>query len=330
MIRILLLIFLLPTIIFARARFVPKAESPEAKLRQPWFTGPLLAAGSTTIPVGHWNIQPYFFMTEIPARYNRHWHAESIPTFLTQSTIVPLWVGLTDWMDFQIQPQWLWNHRDHEGGHWTLGDFSAEIEFQFYRDSFPTKNWIPSIKFAIREFFPTGSYRNFHSNRASVEQGGLGSWATSFILVVGRMFHLGGLHYLSTRIDTRYTIFAPVHVKGFNSFGGGFGTDGTAYPKPSAMLDLACELSLTRNWAIALDLIGRWVGRNDFSGKPGVLPNGEVASNTSPSFVQYSIAPAIEYNFNANVGIIAGPWITFAGKNSNKFYTGVISLNYYQ
>lgn len=344
MFRKLSLLFLLPCFLFAREKFVPANVTPEERLEQPWFTGPLLAAGATTIPVGHWNIQPYFFATQVPAHYNNHWHAQNVPDFWSLSTTVPAWIGLTDWMDIQIQPAWSWNHHQGFGGHWAIGDLGVQVEFQLFRDDFPPKSWIPSIKFGIRETMPTGKYRNLDPKKGGTDQGGGGSWETSFVLAMGRVFHLSGVHYMTARVNGVYTLFAPVHVKGFNAYGGGYGTDGTVYPKPSFLLDFGMEVSLTKNWAFAMDLVGVWHKGNKFSGDPGSLPQPAgtptvgsgnvfahpVASNSSLSSIQYSIAPAIEYNFNADLGIIFGPWITLGGKNSSKFYSAVLSVNYYQ
>ena len=96
---------------------------------------------------------------------------------------------------------------------------------------FLPKTWIPSMKFSIRETCPTGKYRNLSPEKGPVEVGGLGSWSTSFIFVAGRLIHLSGAHYLTVRFNAAYTIFAPVHVKGFNTYGGGYGTNGIGLSK---------------------------------------------------------------------------------------------------
>jgi hypothetical protein len=335
MMRILLILLFVPGLflpdkLFGRERFVPGNVSALEESKQPWFTGPLLASGPTTIPAGHVNVQPYFFATQIPARYDKNWEAQTLPTFWTLTTAIPLWIGLTSWLDIEIQPQFSWNHLSGVGGHWALGDSIVQIDFQLYRDDFPAKSWIPSIKFAIREGIPTGKYRNLGAEKGPIEVGGLGSWSTTFIVVVGRLIHLSGVHYLTARFNAAYTLFAPVHVKGFNTYGGAYGTNGMVYPKSNLLADLAFEVSLTKQWVFALDLVARWGGGNTFSGQSGILPDHLMPSLRNPGAIQYSIAPAIEYNFNANLGIIAGPWITLAGKDANKFYTGVISLNYYK
>ena len=185
LLRCVIFLFLLPTLLFARARFVPEGETTTEKLEQPWFTGSLLASGATTIPGGHFNTQPYFFATRVPERYNKNWAPHSIPTFWSLSTTLPMWIGLTPWLDIQIQPQWTWNHQSQGGASWAFGDLDVQLEFQLYRDDFPAKGWIPSIKIAVRESFPTGKYRNLNPNKPNVEVGGTGSFATEFLVSIG-------------------------------------------------------------------------------------------------------------------------------------------------
>ena len=44
---------------------------------------------------------------------------------------------------------------------------------------------------------------------------------------------------------------------------------------------------------------------------------------------QATYAPAIEYNYNENFGIIAGYWFSTKGKNSPDFKSYVLALNFY-
>jgi hypothetical protein len=52
--------------------------------------------------------------------------------------------------------------------------------------------------------------------------------------------------------------------------------------------------------------------------------------NGGPSSSQYSLAPAIEYNWSQNIGLIGGVWFTVAGQNISQFNSIVIALNYYK
>lgn len=310
----------------------------------PWFTGPLLAPSPTVVPAGSWSIEPYFFAIKTPAAYDKEWQPQSNPTLWTVSCQIPVWVGLTNWLDLQIQPTLNWNHKQGSGAHWSLGDLVLQLEFQLYRDSLPHKTWLPSIKFALREGIPTGKYRNLDPKKSSTDLGGSGSWNTAFELVFGRIFQLSNTHFLTSRLGFTYTLPSPVHVKGFNAYGGGLGANGTAYPGKNFQVDLGLEISLSRNWAFALDILGVWQSRSKFSGNPGIanvdslfapispeLPSeGSLAINDVKSYIQYSLAPALEYNFNENFGIIGGTWFTIAGKNVSEFYSAVIAINYYK
>lgn len=309
----------------------------------PWFTGPLLAQTAAVIPAGSWNIEPYFFAIKTPAVYDNSWTPQNIPDHWSLSAQIPIWIGLCDWVDIEFQPTLSWIHAQGAGAHWALRDFIFQIDFQLHRDEIPHKSWLPSIKLALRETVPMGKYRNLEPKKASTDLGGAGSWATAVGLVFGKTFHLTSYYFFSSRLSLIYTLPAPVHVKGLNAYGGGFRTNGTVYPGQNFQADWAFEVSLSRNWAFAFDVLATWQSKTKFSGNPGFslsggkpetapqnLIVGSTASENNKSYIQYSLAPAVEYNFNENLGIIAGTWFTVAGKNVGEFYSAVVAINYYK
>jgi hypothetical protein len=82
--------------------------------------------------------------------------------------------------------------------------------------------------------------------------------------------------------------------------------------------------------------VGQFNSKTRFRGNPGIDQSASADSNASllaatnerEASIQYSLAPAIEYNWSEKLGLIAGCWLTIAGKNSRKFTSGVIALNY--
>jgi hypothetical protein len=146
---------------------------------------------------------------------------------------------------------------------------------------------------------------------------------------LSELFHFSGMHYLSARLYFSYFFLAPVHVKGFNVYGGGFETKGKVRPGNVFNTILGLEFSLTQRWALALDITHSYQNKTRFSGNQGILKIGEGAIVGGPSKNQISLAPAIEYNFSENVGVIAGAWFTIAGRNSTEFVSGVIAVNVY-
>ncbi len=62
--------------------------------------------------------------------------------------------------------------------------------------------------------------------------------------------------------------------------------------------------------------------KNRFSGTPS-------ATAIRPSSESFSLAPALEYNWSANIGLIGGVWFTVGGRNTSRFVSGVLAFNVY-
>ncbi|HEV7737507.1 MAG TPA: hypothetical protein VGO47_09080, partial [Chlamydiales bacterium] len=125
---------------------------------------------------------------------------------------------------------------------------------------------------------------------------------------------------------------------------GGFGTKGKIMPGNSFQSIVSFEYTLTQNWVLALDNVYMHTDATQFCGNPGTnapdvgvgVPSSgtgvsvsvPVATIGTPSSEQVSFAPAIEYNFSRNFGIIAGCWFTAWGRNSTEFRSAIINFDY--
>lgn len=320
-----LLVFLfLPLLGFARkvpfeTYFPENAKGSE--IEAPWFTGPLLAPSAVTIPVGHWDIETYFSTLAITGRYNRDWRAVKTETFWSHVFQPDLQVGITSWLDASTFPTFSYNYTQGVA-EWVVGDVPISFGVQLYKWGANITDWTGGLKFIAKETFPTGKYQNLNPKKWDTDLGGTGSWQTSVGLVWSNLFYLGGNRFISWRTFCQYTLPSSVHVKNFNLYGGGWGTRGTVYPAQNWIVDMAFELSLTQQWVFAIDLFGSWSSKTRFKGRT-LLPM------TAPSKTQFSLAPAIEYNWNTHLGIILGPWFTIAGRNAVKFTNSIFALNYY-
>jgi len=324
----LLLIALSPVFLFAKKGTIEKTEP----VASPWFTGSLICPSANTIDAGSYNIEPYLYVTDNPAIYDNDWHANSIPPEWTIEAQIPVWVGLTNWCDIEFQPTLMWNHKQGGGGAWALGDILLQFDFQLWRDELPHKSWLPTIKFAIRESIPVGKYRNLNPLKRTADQGGYGTWATGAQLIFGRLFYFSGVHFLNMRLALQYNFYhSLVHVKGYDAYGGGIGANGKIRPGSDFAIDLGLEYSLSRHWALALDLVGYWQAKAKFTGYSGTnFLRGTPTAVAKAADIQYSIAPGIEYNWNENLGIITGAWFTVAGKQISEFYSFIFAVNYYK
>lgn len=296
--------------------------APEDEIQSPWLTGPLLAPSSITIPPGHYNIEPYLYFVANTGAYNQDWKAVKAESTRWTNYFQPtLEFGLNRFMDIFFDPTLNYNFTEG-AGKWSLGDVPIGLDFQLWKRGQKVTDWISALKFSLRETCPLGKYRNLNPKKLGTDIGGSGSWQTALDLVWGNLFYLGRHKFLVSRLSFAYNIPAPTHVKNLNAYGGGEGTRGTVYPAQSFQLDCSVELTLTQNWAFACDFLGIWAGNTRFKGTT-------LASNTHPTATQFSLAPALEYNWSGNLGIIFGSWFTFAGRNSTRFVSGVFALNYY-
>jgi hypothetical protein len=78
-------------------------------------------------------------------------------------------------------------------------------------------------------------------------------------------------HWLSTTFSAQYTVNTPVNVHGFNTYGGGFGTNGKALPGNSFQGIASFELTLNKNWVLALDNVYTHTDETQFFGIPGIV-----------------------------------------------------------
>lgn len=319
--RILLSAFLFIRSLQAIQIPVHHSVAPHPTVEPPWFTGPLLAPSALTIPPGHCNIEPYIYAVAITGAYSNDWKSVKSQTFSNNYFQPSLQFGINSWLDFQLNPTLFYNYREG-AAKWAIGDMPIGFDIQLFHPKRTLTQWNVAIKLALKEIIPIGKYQNLDPNKLRTDIGGGGSWQTGIGIVWGNIFYLGNNCFITWRNSFQYTLPAPVHVKNLNFYGGGKGTNGTVYPAQNFQYDTAIEITITQRWVFAMDVVGTWAGKTRFKGKTSV-------PNSPPMSIQFSLAPAIEYNWNENIGIIIGPWFTVAGKNSVKFVSGIFAFNYY-
>jgi len=304
------------------------AEQPKAKVRsEPWLTGPLLTPSGHVIPAGHWNIEPYEYVNTNYGVYDHRWRSHSVPhNFYNVLTQVPIQYGIGAGFDFQFVPQFSWNHI-HGASHWVLNDMGYGFDYQILSDN--KDKWWPAIKLALRGNFPIGKYQHLHAHGKGTDIGGTGSWAPGVGITMSHLYWWGGHIFLAARMNWQYSFPTPVHVRGFNAYGGGHHCCGKAYPGQVLIGQIGLELSLSQRWVLAGDIQYQHINHTRFRGQKGAT-DGVPNSVGGPSSDQWSLAPAIEYNWNPFVGIIAGVWFTVAARNSPVFANAVVAINIYK
>lgn len=309
---------------FSGSGWCGTAEIVRSPSTDPWFTGTLLSTRGRTLDQGHTVVQPYFFFTRYGGLYNDNWRLQSATVSRTLIQQTYFIYGLTNWMDVEIAPQWLQNSSEGESFS-GFGDLPLQLGFQLVRGC--SNSWVPDVRVWVQEVFPTGRSTDLPASTVGLGGTGGGSFATTLGIGVQKALQLGGNHVLRYRVNASYGFYTGVTVRGFNAYGGGFGTDGRVDPGSVATLTVAGEYSLTRHLVLALDIGFQTINATHFSGISGVGLGGEQAVVGRGYGNLLTMAPAVEYNFNQHVGLIAGPWFSLRGRNTSEFF-GVVAALY--
>jgi hypothetical protein len=287
----------------------------------PWLTGPLIAPSGHTVPLGHVNYEPYVYGSTVSGAYNPKWHYERANHKFTNVLIQPTFqIGVATATEFDIAPQFAWSNSNGQA-EWEWNDLPITLAFQILNDK--PGAWWPAIKLRFAANVPFGQYQRLSPHKNGTDAGGSGNWAPAAGLVFSRLFHFTGTHFLAVRYWISYTFSTPVHIRDISVYNSTTGSRGTVYPGNVFQTDLGLEYTLSQNWALALDVYYQHNNKRRFSGHSAGAPI------KGPSREQISLAPAFEYNWSSNVGIIFGPWFTVAGRNSAQFVQWVGAINVY-
>lgn len=285
-----------------------------------WYTGSLIALSGRVAPVGEYAFQPYLFVTHNYGLYKNNYGLKREPSLIEINPLALFQGGITSRTDFQIILQSFSNFSQGESSS-NIGDCSALIGFQLL---FAKENTlIPDIRFTVTEIFPTGKYQNAKESKKGTDITGNGTYQTQFGLNIQKLFYPSPLHPLRLRFNFFYTLSTKLSAENFHAYGGNNDVIDTIAPGDQIQVIFAPEYSLNQNWTLAVDVLYSHTFRTDLQRK---RPTREKI--VIPAAVRLSLAPAIEYSFSPTLGILGGVWFSVLGKNSEAFYSPVVSLVY--
>lgn len=310
---------------------------------EPWFTGPLLAYTGQTVPRGHINGNLSFSNAQITNVYSSSWQLQPTPTANSAQISPQFAYGLTDHMDLQLNGAYFIN-QFNRANYEHISDTSIMLGYQALTQ--PKNNLWPDLRITLQEILPTGLYDKFSLSKSGTEATGLGSYQEIIGFNFQYLTHIHDAHYLNSFLNVTYTHAGTVTINGLSSYGGTTLTHGRIAPGDSISTDIAGELTLTQNWVAVMEANVIFQQGTKFKGTVGD-PSLDVDPITSLSYQQFptrhnrggspnlnggslseiSLAPAMEYNFSVNYGVIMGVWFTVAGRNTPAFVTPMFQFN---
>lgn len=303
----------------------PTPLSPEPQVFDlPWTTGPLLVTTPFNLQLGHPAVSPTLAIFATYGRYNNDWKIETQSVMWSINPYINFECALTERTGFQIVGSFTTNIREGQcSTH--LQDTLVQFGYQILSDTPGT--WRPNCRLILEGIFPSGNYNDLDPKKLQTDSTGLGSYQFGPLLVLSKLFPVGH-HYLNLYWSFAYLFPTSVKVKGFNAYGGGYGTKGEVRTGQSMIFFFSGEYSINQRWTFAFDSEWLFQRKSPFSGKPGLTASGKPAEVGWPNIIQFSLAPQIEYNFSARSGLLGGLWFTLAGKNASAFGSAFLSYIY--
>lgn len=277
---------------FAWCLLASAAEPVERQsIDEAWFTGPMLAPSAGTLPRGHVLVEPYLYDVMSP-------HADGF------GSLTYVNYGLTDRLTVGLIPTFGYNRIGGGAGGSRVGIGDVSVQAQWRLTRFDADSGLPTMSINVQQSIPTGRFDRLGERPGD----GLGSGARTTTLgwYVQTYFWMPNGRILRTRFNLSYARSRSVDVEDVSVYGTAQGFRGRAKPAQVRTANLAFEYSLTRNWALALDLVYRHAGSTRVAGRssPAVTRDDvHVVGGTGASF---AVAPAVEYNWSARLGLLLG------------------------
>jgi hypothetical protein len=286
-------------------------DTRKAQAYSAWWTGSLLSAHGHVVAQGHTLVEPYLI-------YSQPWKAN--PTRSLQLLVVAE-AGLADRLDLQIVLQ---------GGHQFKGSASSvqlsdtRVRLAFQVLEAENGRWVPDLMFFVRQIFPTGRYDQLDPKLQGTDASGTGAYATGLGINLQKVVLLPNLHPLRMRVNLNFQAPGRVTFQSPSVYDGSSAATSHVYPGKTFSSVIAAEYHLTQRWVAALDLGYAHVGSDMLVASAGA--GGEPAAPANPSQDRFTFAPAMEYNFNGDVGIIAGCSVDL-GRNVSATISPMIAVN---
>jgi hypothetical protein len=281
-------------------------KNERQSLDDAWWTGPMLANSARTLPQGHKLIESYLF-DDIQGNSSAY------------RSFNYLLYGVTDRFTLGLIPVGGVNRA--KGTRAAAGLNDITLQLQYGLTQFDGTDGVPDISLALRQTFPNGKYDRLTS---PIQGFGGGAYATGAALFVQNYFWLPNGRLLRARFDLYETVSGRAPVRDTSVYGTGLGFLGHADPGAVFVADVSLEYSLSRSWVMALEAVYNHGDDTRIHGTQG----GQAVAYHLGSSDGFGLAPAVEFSWAPNLGVLLGTRILMAGRNTPFSVTPAIAINY--
>jgi hypothetical protein len=301
------------------ANFRGNTGPAQQSMDDAWFTGPMLANSANTLQRGHMLAEPYVYDVISTGSGTSSFGSR---TYLEYGLFDRLTIGAIPVFGYNAVNSGL------NSSHVAMGDQTILAQYGFTR--FHEGSWVPTTAVMVQETFPTGKYDNLGGRPANGL--GAGAYTTTVALNSQTYFWAPNGHILRMRLNASEAISTNANVSGVSVYGTGAAFHGHAKPGNTTYVDWAWEYSLKRSLVLALDATYTHTGNTRVTGTnaaTGGSPGSPVQID-SGTIDAVGFAPAVEYSWKPNLGVLFGVRILAIGHNMPATVTPAIAINYFR
>ncbi len=300
----------------AMAQNVDTAALQRQSRDDAWWTGPMLANSAETLTPGHMLVEPYVYDVM----------SHKVDAFGSRAYVL---YGVTD--DFTVGFIPIVGYNRVSGGPNSsgvrLGDQILQAQYRLIR--YHEGSWVPTVSLMLQQAVPTGRYDRLGSRPANGM--GSGGYATTLGVNAQTYFWMPNGRILRMRLNVSGTVTGHADVDGVSVYGTGPSFHGRAHPGNNFYVDTSLEYSLTKRWVLAMDVLYSHNGNTHVIGiddpfDPAALPLPVRVDSGPSDTVGY--APAVEYSWTPNIGVLLGVRVLAGGHNTHRSVTPAIAINY--
>lgn len=292
----------------------------DAAVQAQWFTGSLEAPSPALPKAGIVAVEPYFIYTDNTGAYGDGWRHYGVPNVVDSvESLTVLKYALTDRLSIEALPAFAraWNDQTGATG---LEDLPTELEYRFNDEN--NRTGAPSVTAALGLSFPVGQYQRLSSPAAGL---GSGTYTLKEGLLFQSLFDTTDHHPVRLRFyGAVFEALQDVSLQDVSVYGTTAGFRGHVAPGLSEELGIGAGYAIDERWVLALDLVGNNASATKVH---GVEMNGSIVYLNGSASSSVSIAPAVEYNWSGNIGVIAGVEFSAAGRNASSYFAPQIALS---
>jgi len=306
-------------------------QTPAGTMRQAqddaWWTGPLLAPSASTLSRGHFLIETYLYDVTVQGHFDSKGVRRSSPYSDGFGSLIYILYGVTSKMTVGLIPVAGYNRISVGPSSSGIGIADLTVQAQYRLTKFHEGSWIPTTSFTVQETLPTGKYDRL-GNRPG-DGFGNGAYTTTFAFYTQTYFWLPNGRILRMRFNISEGFPSNVNLHDVSVYGTQTGFRGHAEPGRVLSINPAWEYSLTRSWVLAFDAAYRHQGNTRVLGFNVFDPSGSTGTHpdSGPSRT-FGLAPAVEYSWKPNLGVIFGVRIIPVGRNSDATISPAVAINY--